>query len=62
MADKEEVGLPLEKEDVYKVYWLDRDLVFSNLLLTVFSLKKVMATKGRPCETAMFVANEEGIF
>ena len=62
MADKEEAGLPLEKEDIYKVYWLDRDLTLSNPLLTVLSPKKVTATKERPRETATFAANEEGVF
>jgi hypothetical protein len=62
MADKEEAGLPLEKEDVHEVYWLDRDLALDNPLLTVLSPKKVTATKGRPRETATFAANEEGVF
>jgi hypothetical protein len=62
MANKEEAGLLLIKEDVYKVYWLDRDFLLNNLLLTVFSPKKVMTIKGRSCETAIFVADKEGIF
>jgi hypothetical protein len=62
IADREEADLPLEKADVYEVYWLDRDLSLDNPLLTVFSPKKVTAIKGRPCEIAIFAANEEGVF
>jgi hypothetical protein len=62
IADKEEAGLSLEKEDVYKVYWLDHNLILSNPLLTVLLPKKVTAIKGRPCKTAIFTANKEGVF
>jgi len=62
MADKEEAGLSFKKKDIYKVYWLDCDLTLSNPLLTVLLPKKVIATKGRPCETATFTADEEGVF
>jgi len=62
MADREEADFPLEKIDVYKVYWLDRDLLLENPLLTVLSPNKVTAIKGRPCEIATFVANKEGVF
>ena len=62
MADRKEADLFFKKIDVYKVYWLNRDLLLENPLLTVLSPKKVMATKGRPYKTAIFTANEKGIF
>jgi hypothetical protein len=61
MADREEVDLPLEKADVYEVYWLNRDLSLENPLLTVLSPNKVTPTKERPREIATFTANEEEI-
>ena len=62
MADREKADLLLEKTDVYKVYWLNCDFLLENLLLTVFLPNKVTAIKGRSRETAMFVADEEGVF
>jgi len=62
MVDREKADLFLEKIDIYEVYWLDRDLLLKNPLLIVLSPNKIMATKGRPRETAMFVANKEGVF
>ena len=62
MADREEADLPLEKTDIYKIYWLDRNFLLKNPLLTVLLPNKVTVTKGRPCKTAMFVANKEGVF
>ena len=62
MADREEADLPLEKTDIHKVYWLNRNLSLKNPLLTVLSPNKVTATKGRPRETATFAADKEGVF
>lgn len=61
MADKDHAGLPLKKSDIYPYWYLDYDLNLENLLLTVFSPKKVVG-KGRPYEEGLFVANKDGIF
>jgi len=62
MADKEKADLPLEKADIYKVYWLNCNLLLKNPLLTVLSPKKVTVTKRRPCKIAIFIANKKGVF
>jgi len=62
MADKEEARLSLEKEDIYKVYWLNCNLTLSNPLLTVLLPKKIIATKERPRKIATFTANKKGVF
>lgn len=62
LADREEAGLPLEKSDVHKAYYLDRNLSDINPLLTILSPKKVTATKGRPRDIATFTADKDGIF
>jgi hypothetical protein len=62
MANREEADLPLEKADIHKVYWLNRDLLAEDPLLLILSPKKVTIIKGRPCKMAMFAIDEEGIF
>jgi hypothetical protein len=39
IADKEEAGIPLDKDDVHSAWYLDRDLSIDNPLLEVLSPK-----------------------
>jgi hypothetical protein len=62
IADKEEAGIPLDKNDVHKAWYLDRDLSIENPLLMVLSPKKVFNSRGRPRDTSTFTGDEDGLF
>ncbi|KAL1856467.1 hypothetical protein Daus18300_010734 [Diaporthe australafricana] len=62
IADKEEAGIPLDKDDVHLAWYLDRNLSINNPLLLVLSPKKVLNSRGRPRDNAPFTGDEEGIF
>jgi hypothetical protein len=61
IADKEEAGIPLDKEDIHSAWYLDRDLSIDNPLLLVLSPKKVLNSRGRPRDNNPFAGDEEGI-
>jgi hypothetical protein len=58
IADKEEAGIPLDKEDVHSAWYLDRDLSNLNLLLVIISPKKILNTKGRPRDSGRFAMGD----
>jgi hypothetical protein len=62
IADKEEAGISLDKDDIYIAWYLDCNLLIDNLLLEVLSPKMVINSRGRPCDINMFAGNKEGIF